>query len=99
MNKLENEYKQLMQSETPDLWSRIEAGIDAKIAAGEQVARGQIASENAEVVNTNEVTESAEKIKTDEITKKVEASKQNKVFVIKVKFLVLYPNVLIGQLP
>ena len=34
MKKLENEYRQLMQSETPDLWSRIEAGIDAKIAAG-----------------------------------------------------------------
>lgn len=32
MKKLENEYRQLMQSETPDLWSRIEAGIDAKIA-------------------------------------------------------------------
>lgn len=32
MKKLENEYRQLMQNETPDLWSRIEAGIDAKIA-------------------------------------------------------------------
>ena len=85
MNKLENEYKQLMQSETPDLWSRIEAGVDAKIATGEQVARGQIASENAEVVNTDEVTKNAEKVNTDEITKKVETSKQNKVFVINWK--------------
>ncbi len=85
MNKLENEYKQLMQSETPNLWSRIEAGIDAKIAAGGQVARGQIASENAEAVNTDEVTENAEKVKTDEVTKKVETSKQNKVIVINWK--------------
>ena len=37
MNKFENEYRQLMQNETPDLWSRIEAGIDAKIAAGAEV--------------------------------------------------------------
>ncbi len=29
MNRLEEEYKQLRQSETPDLWERIEAGIDA----------------------------------------------------------------------
>ena len=35
MNKLENEYKQLMQSETPDLWSRIEAGIDASLVTSE----------------------------------------------------------------
>lgn len=32
MKKLENEYRQLMQNEVPDLWSRIEAGVDAKIA-------------------------------------------------------------------
>lgn len=80
MNKLENEYKQLMQSETPDLWNRIEAGIDASLVAGEQVA-----SENAEVVNTDEVTKNAEKVKTDEIIKKVETSKQNKVIVINLR--------------
>jgi len=32
-NRLEDEYRQLMQNETPDLWERISAGIDAKIAA------------------------------------------------------------------
>lgn len=29
-NRLEEEYRQLKQSEVPDLWGRIEAGIDAK---------------------------------------------------------------------
>ena len=37
MKKLENEYRQLMQNEVPDLWSRIEAGIDAKIAESEKI--------------------------------------------------------------
>ena len=27
-NRLENEYRQLMQNETPDLWERIEEGIE-----------------------------------------------------------------------
>ena len=30
-NRLENEYRQLMQNETPDLWKRIEEGIENTI--------------------------------------------------------------------
>lgn len=73
MKKLENEYKQLMQSETPDLWSRIEAGIDASLAASGKVASEQAASKNSE---------NSEVVYTDEITESAESSKQNKVFVI-----------------
>lgn len=58
MNKLENEYKQLMQSETPDLWSRIEAGIDASIAISEKVANGKVASKNAENVEAPKLNKS-----------------------------------------
>ena len=71
MNKLENEYKQLMQSETPDLWSRIEAGIDAGLAISEKVANGKVASKNAEnveVVDTDEVAESAERFKLNKLS-------------------------------
>jgi len=46
MKKLENEYRQLMQNEVPDLWSRIEAGVDAKIAEG-----GKSKSENIDDVD------------------------------------------------
>jgi len=76
MNKLENEYKQLMQSETPDLWSRIEAGIDASLAASEMVESEQTANENSE---------NSEVVCTDEVTERAEASKQNKVIVINWK--------------
>ena len=45
MKKLENEYRQLMQNEVPDLWSRIEAGIDAKIAEDEATKAVVVADE------------------------------------------------------
>ena len=51
MKKLENEYRQLMQRETPDLWSRIEAGIDAKIAAAD-VAENNVAENNVDAERT-----------------------------------------------
>lgn len=49
-NRLEDEYRQLMQNETPDLWERISAGIDAKIAADKR------AEDEVEVDNETEKT-------------------------------------------
>ena len=72
MNKLENEYKQLMQSETPDLWSRIEAGIDASLVTSEAMVKEPVAGENAdnvEVLGTGEVVNIGEIAKKDEVSK------------------------------
>lgn len=47
-NRLEDEYRQLMQNETPDLWERISAGIDAKIAEN-NVAKDEVTNETEEI--------------------------------------------------
>ena len=38
MKNLENEYKEAISHETPDLWSRIEAGVDAYEASKKEIA-------------------------------------------------------------
>jgi len=48
MKKLENEYRQLMQNETPDLWERISAGIDAKIAEQKEEQQEEAQVESSE---------------------------------------------------
>ena len=73
-NRLEDEYRQLMQNETPDLWERISAGIDAKIAAGTEVD----ADACVEVTKNTpaEMTENSTGIVTDFET---QASAKNKI--------------------
>ena len=52
MKNLEKEYKEAIKNETPDLWSRIEAGVDAYEASKKETAPEAVETPVAEPVKT-----------------------------------------------
>ena len=47
--RLENEYKMLINNDVPDLWARIEGGLEPKTGVNAQTVQGQVVPENETV--------------------------------------------------